>query len=395
MKILEITPYFYPSFVYGGPPRIVYEVCKRLANKGHEVTIYTTDAYGKNKRVDFPQKTPVMIDDIRVYYLKNLANFLFSNFNIFLTPQIVPLLRKNIKNFDVIHLTEYYTFQNVVASYYAKKFNVPYVVSAHGSAIPVSQAGKVFLKKAFIQFFGRRILKMASLVIALTEEERRQYVQEGVAKEKIAIIPNGVDLKEFLNLSPKEKLKKRHKIKSSDLVILFLGRIHPKKGVDILVDAFSNLARQKDSPVLVVAGSEEDKAYTHSIKQKIITDGLEDKVLFTGFLSTDERREALSSADIFVLPSHSEGLPIAILEACASGTPVIITKQCNLPEVEEYKCGVVINPKVGELKSALELLLKNKRLRIQMGRRGKKMIREKFDWDKIVSRLEGLFREIK
>jgi len=169
---------------------VAYQVPRELVKRGHEVVVYTSDAkdFGSRLRIDSDND----VDGIRVRYFKNLALMLVKKFKLFITPQLISRAKEGVKKFDVIHLHEYRTFQNIVIAHYAKKYGVPYVLQAHGS-LPRTMAWQR-LKWIYDVLFGYRLLRDASKVIALSRVEADQYGGMDVPEEKIAIIPNGIDL---------------------------------------------------------------------------------------------------------------------------------------------------------------------------------------------------------
>lgn len=393
MKILQVVPYFYPAWAYGGPAKVVYEISKKLVTRGHNVTVYTTDVYDRDKRLDVDNNIPVNIAGTQTYYFRNIIEALAYDYNIFLSPKLVSVAKKEMRNFDVVHLHEYFTFQNVVMHHYAKKYDIPYVLNVHGSLCPVRQRKKAHTKKVFTHLFGKHILNDVDRAIALTMEEKKQFLMMGVDKDKIRVIPNGLDLSEFTDLPKKGTFKEKYSISSHTQIILFLGRVQKIKGLDLLINVFSKLIRKEKNSKLVIVGPEEE-GYIETLKKLIATQEIEGKVLFTGLLKGQDKLSAYVDADVFVLSSYSEGLPMTVLEACASGLPVVITNRCNVPEVADYGAGLVVQCNENELFSALLHLLRDEGLRKTFGENGKRMVREKFTWDEVVKQLEEVYRKV-
>ena len=393
MRILQVIPYFCPAWTFGGPVKAVYELSKELVKKGHDVTVYTTDICDRTSRLDVKSDGPVQVDGIRTYYFRNISRAVAYDYKLFLCPTLVAVIRKEISGFDIVHLHEYYTFQNVVVHYYAKKCRVPYVLSVHGSLSPAARKQKTRSKQVFTYFFGRYLLRDVSIAIVLTKKERRQLLLMGLEPDKVRIIPNGVNLLEFADLPQKGTFREKYSIGSDKRIILFLGRITREKGLDLLINAFSKLVEQLRGLRLVIAGPA-DLEYLVSLKKLIATQKIEDKVLFTGLLMEKEKLSAYVDADVFVLSSYFEGLSFTVLEACASGVPVVITDCCNLPEVADYEAGFVVGRKEEEIQNALFTILNDEKTKRELGSNGRKMVQEKFTLTKVVERLEELYREV-
>ena len=392
MKILQVVPYFFPAWAYGGPVKVVYEISKHLATKGHGVTVYTTDVYNKNLR--FSGKTNEIIDvsGIKVCYFKNVSNYLAYNLNGYLPIGFRKTIRQNLKDFDIVHLHDYYTYQNVTAARYCRKYDIPYVLSAHGSVLPSKERGRRIVKKTFIQFFGHNILAGARRVIALTQREKKQYVEAGVARRKIRVIPNAINLSEFRDLPKKGTFKQKYSIGSHEKIVLFVGRIHKIKGLGLLIKVFSSLVKDMNNIKLVIVGP--DGGDLSRVKRLVASKKIEEKVLITGLLSEREKLSAYVDADVFVLSSYSEVFSMSILEACATGTPVVITNLGNLPEIAEYRAGLLARCDENELYETILQFLKNDELARTAGKNAKRMVAERFTWDKVLEQLEECYEDI-
>lgn len=319
MKILIVTPYFYPAESFGGPVKVAYDVGKELVKQGHEVVVYTSDA--KDLRNRLPSGC-FNIEGMRVYYFKNLSMFSVKHSKLFITLQLNSVLASEINSFDVIHVHEYTTYQNIVVHKLAKKYGIPYIVQAHGS-LP-NEGSRKARRFAYDLFFGKEILKDASRVIALNRLESEKYQVAGVPLGKIAIIPNGIETPNLHNIPPKGVFKRKYKINGNQKIILYLGRIHKSKRIDILVKSFKYVIDNLNciDSLLVIAGP--DDGYLAELISIVNSYGLSRFVLFVGFISNEDKLAALVDADVFATPSFS-GFPMTFLESCAVGTPIVTT----------------------------------------------------------------------
>ena len=386
MKILQIIPAFYPAMAYGGAVAVAYHLSRELARRGHEVTVYTSDTLDKNHR----QKTRISeVDGIEIYYFKNLSNILAWHRLVF-TPGMRLQLSTEIKNFDIVHLHTYYTFLNIFTHHYAKKYNIPYVLQAHGFVLPFFQ--KQRLKRIFNLFFGYRILKDASKVIALTKTEAEQYKGISVDDDKIEIVPNGIELSEYDNLPKKGEFRSKYAIRGDERIILYLGRIHRIKGVDLLVEAFADLINELDGVRLVIAGP--DDGFLSTLKRQIDDLKIGDKILFTGPLYGRDKLEAYVDADVYVLPSAYETFPVTVLEACVCGKPVIVTDRCGIADIIHDKVGCVVEYDKDQLRDAIIKVLSDGGLRRRFGEDGRRLVMEEFGWDKVVLDVEKIYLSV-
>lgn len=386
MKILQVVPYFYPAEAYGGPVPVTGHVTKELVQRGHEVTVYTTDTMDGSTR----QKARYLeIGGVKVHYFRNLNNSLAWH-RLFFAPGMIPQLRKEIRTFDVIHLQDYRTFQNIVVHHYAKKNGIPYVLQAHGSVGAFFQKG--FLKRTYDTIWGHRILRDASKAIAVTKIEAEQLKNVGVSEDKIEIVPPGIDLSGFESLPKKGRFRNRYGLNSSQRIVLYLARIHKIKGPDLLAKAFARLVGEDSDTQLVVVGP--DDGYLPALKKMVKELGIEERVLFTGPLYGKEKLEAYVDADVYVLPSSYEIFGLTVLEACACGTPVVVTEACGLADWIDQRAGFKVAHDEYRLQEAICVLLSNEELRKQLGDRARELVREQFSWHKAAQQIEKIYTEL-
>jgi glycosyltransferase involved in cell wall biosynthesis len=378
MKILQVIPYFTPK--RGGPVNGTYALSKELAHKGNDVTIITTDfEFDKNYAASLET---VGVKIVPVKCVANIGLFLYS-------PAMKSWLEANLKNFDVIHMRDFRSYQNVVVERIAKRLKIPYIVQAHGSLPRIIE--KQNLKKLYDWVWGYRILKNASKAIALTNSEVTQYKQMGVKDENIVIIPNGLDVEIFENLPKYGQFREKHGI-TTKLMVLYLGRIHKIKGIDLLIKSFSSFAKETSDAILVIAGP--DAGYLPTLQKLAKKLNLEKKVLFVGPLYGRDKLEAYVDADVYVLPSIYEVFGLTLLEACACNTPVITTDRCGLADIINGQVGLVVPYNENALCRALSLILGDETMRQNFGKKGKLLVQEQFNLEKISKQLENLYQSI-
>ena len=388
MKILQVTPAFVPS-KFGGVKAVSYNLSRTLAKRGHEVTVYTTDAdigYSRLRGVYGIRN----VDGIDVRYFRNLSNLLAWRHHLWLPLGMIKAMKKEIKTFDIIHLHDFRSIQNIIAHHYAKKHRIPYVLQAHGSVLPFFQ--KQRLKKIFDLFFGYKILKNASKVIAVTKTEAEQYKKMGVDENKIKIVPNGIDLSEYEYLPKRGEFRRKYLIQDDEKMILYLGRIHKIKGIDLLVNAFADLVKELDDVRLIIVGPDDGSLST--LKKQIEDLKIGDRILFTGPLFESDKLKAYVDADVYVLPSVYEIFGITVLEAWACGTPVVITDRCGIADIINGQAGLVVPYDKDQLQNALLHLLSDNKIRQQFGEKGKLLVRERFNWEEIAEQVENVYQSV-
>ena len=382
MKILQVIAYFYRAWAYGGPPRSLFGLCQELVKRGHEVTVYTTDALDANHRIKELKET---VDGIEIRRFRNISNYLAWNHRIFLTPGMIAAVRDNIKNFDIVHLNDFRTLQNLLAHHYARQYNVPYVLQARGSLINVIT--KKRLKQLFDIVGGYRLLRDASRLIALVPPEVDKYKEMGVSANKIDLIPNGIDLALFENLPKRGSFKQKHGLTDKNQVVLFLGRLHKIKGIDLLIHAFAGLTKEFSNARLVIAGP--DDGYLPTLKNLTKKLGLNDRVLFVGGLYGEDKLAAYVDADVYALISV---FGTTILEAMSCGTPVVVSDDCSIVDVIKNKAGLVVPYEKDSIRKALRTLLADAKMRQQFGQNGRALVREKYGWGAIAEQMEKVYQ---
>ncbi len=387
MKILQVTNFFKPSWESGGPARVAYDISKELIGRGHDVTVYTTDGF--KTRLNVEKNKPSNVDGIKTYYFENLSSYFASEF-VFPLPYYSPIIaKKEIKDFDIIHIHEHRTMLAAIVCYYAKKYNIPYVLQAHGSVLPFFQ--RQDLKRIFDRFFGYEILNNASKLIALNKSEVEQYKLMSVQEEKIQILPNGIDLANYTKLPAKGNFKVKYGIERNEKVVLYVGRLHQSKGIELLLDAFSGLSNIIDNSKLILVGPDDN--YRTNLEDKIKMLNLGNKVILTGFVSNDEKKMAFIDSDVFVTPSFS-GFPITFLESCACGTPIITTNCRDRLDWIHNKVGYVVEYDGGQMRDAMLKILTDDTEKSRFGLECKRIATDVFSWPSIITQIEHTYKDL-
>jgi len=385
LKILQVVPFFSPAYMFGGPVAVSYQLSRELARREHEVVVYSSDAKDLTTRLNI--ESPSMLDDIKVYYFKNISMKLVEGLKLFITPGLFSKVKNELKEFNIIHLHEYSTFQNIIVAHYANKYGIPYVLQAHGSLSSVGAHQK--LKLIYNKFFGYKLLRNASKVIALSQTEAQQYRNAGVPDDKIIIIPNGIDLSEYAELPSKGIFKKNHGLDKKEKIILYLGRIHQTKGLDLLADTFQVVSKDISNVKLVIIGP--DDGYLATFSKRISDLGIQEKVLLTGFVEKKEKLEALIDSNVFVTPSY-DGFPVTFLEACLTGCPIVTTS--NELEWINENVGFVTSPNTSDLSRAIYKIISDDELHDFFSKKCREIVELKFSLDIVVSKLEQVYREV-
>lgn len=390
MNILHIAHFFYPCLSAGGVVNASYQIASKQAEENF-VKVVSSDSC--KERIKFENSNyDCDVNGIKVDYYKNLSNK-FKLATMLDTPLMAPFrIRKDIKNFDIVHIHEHRQTLAIIVTYFARKNNIPYIVQAHGSVLPFFQ--KEGLKNIFDRFFGFKILHNASKVFALSETERQQYLKMGVDEERIEIVPLGINTEEYDDLPDQGLFRNKHNVSPDEKLILFLGRIHEIKGLGLLIDAFNDLIRENDSIGFKLAIVGPDDGYLDRLKSKIDEYSLKDDVIITGPLYNQEKQEALVDCDLFIMPSKYESFTTSGLEAMACGKPLVLTKNNHIWNWVDNNVGLACDDDKESLRWAIEKIIFNEELSKEFGENGKRLIKEKYNWDKINDQILKIYNEI-
>ncbi|MBD2152296.1 glycosyltransferase [Pseudanabaena sp. FACHB-1277] len=369
---------------YGGPSKSVLELTQAIGSLGIDIDLVTTNANGTNQ-LDVPLYTWIEKRNYRIQY--------FSYWNIFdykFTMSLTYWLFKNIQNYDIVHTNAIFSYPNLPAYWACQVNHIPYVVTPRGMLEPWALAYKAWKKNLYFSLLEKPALEKASCIhmLASTEAER---IQPLGLKMPIEVVPNGIHREQFnIEHNPDIFYKQFPETRNKKLII-FLGRIDPKKGLDLLAIAFKAIHQQFQDMHLVIAGPD-NVSYGTVIKQHLEEYRCLDAVTFTGILTGELKYAALAAARIYVAPSYSEGFSMSVLEGMAAGLPCVITTGCNFPEAAEVAKIVGINSE--EIIEALVNLLKHPDQAKEMGDRARQFILEKYTWEQIAARMKAIYNKI-
>lgn len=383
MRILHITPYYAPAYAFGGVVRAVEGMARALARQGHDVTVLTTDALDHTARYTGPAEE--IREGVRVVRVPNLSHPLRARLNLSTPPEMRRAAERLLPGMDVVHCHEFRTMENLLVLPIAERLGTLTVLSPHGTL--TQSTGRSGFKRLWDRLLSPGIAQRIQHVIGLTQQEVESAAAlwptfgRRMMPTLFSVIPNGVDPQDFAPLPSGEDFRARYGLGAGP-VVLFMGRLHPRKGVDVLARAF----RQADveGARLVIAGPDEGMI-------EALRPLLDARIILTGYLNTHERLEALAAADVFALPATGEGLSMAVLEALAAGLPVILSPGCNFPEAAACGAGLEVAPQVEPLAAALRSLLTDAPRRAAMGQHARHLIGERYTWDAVAAQLVAVY----
>jgi glycosyltransferase involved in cell wall biosynthesis len=382
MKILIVIPTI--GNVYGGPSKSVIELAKALAEQEINIDLITTNANGATT-LNAPCNIWIEHSSYRLQYFPAW----FKGDLIFSWPLILWLI-KNIKNYDLVHTNYLFSPLITITHFIAGYKKVPYIATPHGMLEPWALAHKKIKKKIFLNLLEKAKLSQASGIQALNNSEARNIAKLRLNAPSL-VAPNGIFAPDFKSLPQTDLFLRTFPATQNRQLILFLGRIDPKKGLDLLASAFAQIHRQFPDSHLVIAGP--DNIGYLPTAQKLFQDaGCQNSITFTGMLTGTLKYAALAAASVYVAPSYSEGFSISILEGMASGLPCVFTDTCNFPEASDVAKIVPVDSQ--QIAQALHWCFANPEEAKQMGQQARQFIFDHYTWDKIAERMIRVYRWI-
>lgn len=388
LRVLHITPYYEAAWAYGGIPRVVVRLCRELAARGHEVTVCTTDAGDRDARSG--GSAEAVADGVTVRCFPNLSNRLAYDFQFFTPMGLGRWLRSAVASFDIAHVHACHNLPAVIAGHHLRRAGVPYVVAANGTAPRIER--RRLLKWLFDTTLGRQVLPGAARLIAVSEAEVKQLGDLGIDPGRIRIVPNPVDLAEHDMARDPEGFRRRIGIAPDRRMVLYLGKLTPRKRVDRLLDAFASLGRADLQ--LVVAGN--DMGVGRQLRAQAERLGLTARVSFTGLLRGAQRLDAIDAAQVVVYPGVDEVFGLVALEALLGGRPVVVASDSGLGEIVRAVGGglVVDTSHHGRIASALERMFAEPEEARRAARAAGLLVRERFSAPAVVAQLEAVYAEV-
>jgi glycosyltransferase involved in cell wall biosynthesis len=377
LRILHVIGDLAPAS--GGPAKAGFEMARALARRGHDVSIYTTD-FGQPDAAREQMREGVRV---RLFPLQAPRIWLASW-------PMRRALAEDLPGFDLLHLHSLYLFHDWAAGTLARRIAKPYLVRPHGSLDPYIHRRHRLKKAIFDLWFQNRVLAGASAIHYTAEEEMR-LAQPFVQGAPGVVIPNGLDPADYARLPPRGSFRARHPEIGDRQILLFLGRINFKKGLDILAKAVGRLAREDLH--LVIAGP--DGGYLAETRRFVAEAGIAGRTTFTGMLAGGEKLAAFADAALFLLPSYSENFGIAVVEAMACGLPVLISDQVNIwREVVADGAGQAAACDAALFAEKITAMLAEPAALAAMGNAGRAAVTRRYDWASIAGRLEQVYGAI-
>ena len=378
VRVLHVSPYFPPAIPYGGPPLSLLGLCQGLQRAGVDVEVVTTTANGDSTLPVSPSEGETF-DGVPVRYVA--ASFPRRFFGARVRGPLLAALARA----DVCHIHGVWNVPEWWASYLSRARKLPYVVSPRGMLQPQAVRRGRWRKAVAYQLLERANLRGAALLHATSEQEAEALhdLQLGVP---IAVVPNGVDL-ESARRAPRG-YRRQLGIPPDAFLVLFLGRMHRIKRLDLLADAFDELRRTHPSAHLVLAGHDE-QGLIAGLTRRLSAHAPSVHVLDA--VSGPDKWALLRDADVTVQCSDSESFGMTVVESLAAGVPAVVTRTCPWPEIESRECGFWVEQSAPAIAAALRTLADDPAPRRRMGERGAAFACERYGWDAIAPVMSRLY----
>jgi len=356
----------------GGAPSAARSMCAALAARGHDVTLYATGP----RREEWLEPYRTCVFPTQFAPMAVSSAFAAS--------------LRDVRGVDLVHIHMLYRFPQAVAASFCRKSGTPYCVQPHGALEPLlfHKRERRGFKRVYEKLIENRNLDRAAGLIytARGEADAARFLN---LKPPAFVVPLGLDLSQFD--CGAAGFRARHGLTGKELIV-WMGRLVPVKGLDILLAAFAALVRARPNAVLALIGPDTEN-YARTLHQLMTKLGLaHEQVIFAGLLQGEEKLAALKEADLFVLPSYTENFALAAVEAMAMGAPVIVSSGVKIAaDIAAAGAGLVVAPEVGALEGAMSDLLDDREKRSRMGAAAR-LFAESLDWPAVVGKLEGAYR---
>ena len=386
MRIIQIVPSV--SLVYGGPSQMVLGLSAALAAEGIEVSLLTTNANGDAGQapLDVPLAQPLQQDGYKIFYFP-CSPFQRYKFSL----GLLQWLRLHGREYDLVHIHALFSPISTAAAYLARSLSLPYILRPLGTLDPADLRKKRWLKQVYGFLWEKPNLAGAAAIHFTSQQEAKISERFGATTQDL-VIPLGVKLPEKRPVPG--QIRRQLGIAENCPLLLFLSRLDPKKGLDLLIPALEQLKEEGLDFHFVLAGSNpQDPDYEQGIGETIRVSALASRTTITGFVTGDMKLGLLQDADLFVLPSYYENFGIAVAEAMTAGTAVVISDQVHIwQEVSLSKAGWVSTCEVNDFAAKLRLGLADEDEREKRGLKGKNYALEHYSWQAIALQTIAAYR---
>lgn len=372
MRILNICAY---TWAIGGPARIIYDHTTEALKQGHSVTILSPMTPGEKMYEVPPGAT--LVPCRRTTPISHV----YREFSL----DLYSYLKKHIQEYDIIHIHGIWHFGSLAP--FILKNEVPIVITIHGLLDRWAVAHSRWKKELVSFLYQKKVLAQADLIQVNNTDEVADVARYlGHEPKNLVIVPNGMRMEEFATLPPTQLFRAQFGIDPYAPMVLFMGRLNVKKGLGLLLPAFAAYAKTNPEVVLVLAGPND--GYQEEAETFIEEHSLGDRIKLVGMLTDSVKKAALADADLFVLPSYSEGFSIAVLEAMAAGVPTLVSDRVGFGDfIRQYEAAYLTELTPEAVREGMETMLGDENLRLRTKENARRMLEENFDIAEVANKL--------
>ncbi|MCX5751416.1 MAG: glycosyltransferase [Candidatus Saganbacteria bacterium] len=386
MKILYVVPAYEPAWAFGGVVTASVELCREISKQGVDVTVYTTNADGKGGKLTVPTGKESVLGGVKTYYFPYYS----VGGNPFYSPQMGQYLIDNLNKYDLIHVSAIWQLIQLQVYNAAIKMNKPYIISPHGSfSVWPWQQGRL-KKMVYWHLFSKKTISAASAIHFTAQDERTGSFLSVPLLKSIPnmIVPNGIEIKAHVK---DQDVRQKLGISSDKLLILYVGRLHTKKGLHFIAEAINKLAN--DRIVFLLVGPKEDQKYYEYLLH--LAGKEKGQIIWLDSVPHEKVWNYYYAADLFAMPSYDENFGLVVVEAMSCGLPVLISKNVAIwQETLSGGGGFVVNQNSDEIALVLKRILENREVLKKMAEKAISVAQDNFNIHQTVSLMIRAYEDV-
>jgi glycosyltransferase involved in cell wall biosynthesis len=387
MKILHITPSV--SILRGGPSQAALEMVHALRQQGVDAEIATTNDHGDGL-LDVPLQQRTDYEGVPTYFFPRFSPPIAALREFAFSAAMTQWVWRHIERYDLLHVHAIFSYPSTMAMAIARRKRVPYIVRTLGQLCEWSMQQSALKKKFYLSLVERQNLSQSQAVHFTSAQEQDEAKLLGLDAPGL-IIPHGLNIQPTIP-DAHQKLRQHLGLPLDEPIILFLSRLHPKKGLEYLIPALSQLQQHRFTFLLAGRG---DADYEAEIQSLLDSVNLRHRTHMMGFVKGEEKNLVLQGSDLFALTSHSENFGISVLEALAAGLPVLITPGVALSEVVgQHNLGYISDLTVPAIQSALSHYFQQPDLAQEIRNRARQFVAQQYSWDGVARTLQQNYLRI-